>query len=69
VLTTADSQDIGALRSGQAVAINPPSTINAGIIWGAYVASDGALTVRLANVTALAIDPSSGEWTFQGTIT
>lgn len=68
-LTTADADVLKGLRVGQAVYVTPPSTIDAGIVCGgAWVAADDSLTIRLGNVTAGAIDPASGTWSFQGVI-
>lgn len=67
-LTTTDSADIDGLRDGMAISVTPPSNITAGIVWGAWVANDDTLTVRLVNVTGSGIDLGSGTWAFQGMV-
>ncbi len=68
VLTTTDSMDIQGLRVGQSVSITPPSSIDAGLGWCAFVATDDTLTVRLVNATVGAINPTSAAWTFHGMV-
>lgn len=64
-LTTATSDHFDLLRSGMLVSITPPSTLNAGVTVGAaWVATDRELTIRLGNLTGVAIDPASGTWGF-----
>lgn len=67
-LTTTDATVFTGLRRGQAVYATPPSTIDAGIVVTAWAPNDDELTIRLGNVTAVAINPVSGTWTFQGVI-
>jgi hypothetical protein len=68
-LTTTTVAELKGLRVGQPVFVSPPSTINAGIVFGgAWVATDDTLTIRLGNVTAGPINPASGTWAFQGVI-
>ncbi len=68
-LTTTDAAELKGLRVGQAVYVSPPSTLDAGVVYGgAWVADDNTLTIRLGNVTAGAINPVSGTWAFQGTV-
>lgn len=69
VLTESDSAQIVGLRAGMSVSVSPPSDIDSGLGWGAFVATDDTLTVRLVNATAGAIDPASGEWSFNGMVT
>jgi hypothetical protein len=69
-LTTADSAVFEGLRAGQAVTVTPPSTLDSGVVWGgAWVADDNTLTIRLGNVTALAINPVSATWVLHGMVT
>jgi len=68
VLTTSDAADITGLRAGMSIAVTPPAGIESGLGWGARVATDNTLTVRLVNATAGAIDPASGTWTFHGMV-
>lgn len=65
-LTTTTVPALTGLRAGQFVHVTPPSTIDAGLIWGAFVASDNSLTIRLVNVTGSPINPASGTWAFDG---
>jgi hypothetical protein len=68
VLTTSDSGDFVGLRVGMSVSVSPPSAIDAGLGWGAFVATDDTLTVRLVNATALGINAASGTWSFHGMV-
>lgn len=65
VLTTSDG-DFAGLRAGQSVNVTPPAAIEAGLVWGAFVATDDTITIRLGNVTALDVNPASGTWTAEG---
>lgn len=66
-LTTSTASIIGLMRSGMVVYVTPPSTLSAGLVFGgAWCAADQTLTLRLGNITAAPIDPSSGTWTFWG---
>lgn len=49
--------------TGDVVALAPPAAIAAGLIWGGYVSAANTVTIRLANLTASAIDPVSQSWT------
>ncbi len=64
-LTVADG-DFAGLRAGQCVSVTPPSTIDEGLLWGAFVGTDDTVTIRLANATTTDINPVSGTWTVQG---
>lgn len=67
VATCADFVD---LRAGMTVTVTPPSTLEAGVVVGAaWVSAHQTLTVRLANVTALGINPASGTWSFEASNT
>lgn len=69
-LDVATCADLGDLRAGMTVTVTPPSTLEAGIVIGAaWVSAHQTLTVRLANVTALAINPASGTWSFEASNT
>jgi hypothetical protein len=68
-LTTSDAEVLTGLRVGMPVSVSPPSTIDSGIVCaGAWVATDDTLTIRLANVTALGVNPASGTWAFHGKV-
>lgn len=67
-LTTTDAAVIEGLRAGQAVYVNAPSAIDAGLVWVAWCPADDQLSIRLANVTGGAINPASGTWTFEGKV-
>lgn len=67
-LTTSTVAELRGLRTGMVATVSPPSAIDAGLIWGAWVPADDQLTIRLANVTAGGINPGSGTWAFQGVI-
>src|SRR5688572_9410149 len=68
-LTTTDGEQLEGLRVGQAVHVTPPSTLDSGIVCGgAWVATDDTLTIRLGNVTAGAINPTSATWAFDGKV-
>lgn len=47
---------------GDSVALGPPATIDAGLMWCGYVSAAGIVTVRLFNTTAAPIDPGSAGW-------
>ncbi|MFC6080923.1 hypothetical protein [Sphaerisporangium aureirubrum] len=47
---------------GNAVALAPPATLTAGLVAFGRVTATNTVTVRLANVTASAIDPASATW-------
>ena len=64
---TATSDDVAQLRTGHHVTVAPPSSLEAGLVaGGAWVATNGQITVRIANVTGSPIDPDSATWTFLG---
>ena len=67
-LTTSDSMDLSGLRAGMSVSVSPPSAIDSGLGWGAIVATDDTLTIRLVNATALGINAASGTWAFHGMV-
>jgi len=67
-LDVATYPSLQGLRPGMHVTITPPSSVTAGIMGWAWVAADDTLTIRLANVTAGAIDLGSGEWSFMGVL-
>lgn len=48
---------------GDAVALGPPSGLEADLAVVGYVSAANTVTVRLLNNTALAIDPASASWT------
>lgn len=60
------SQELGIVVSGAAVGdvvqVGPPATIEAGLVWGAYVSAANTVKVRVSNLTAAAIDPASASW-------
>lgn len=68
VLTTSDADEIEGLRVGMSVSVTPPTGIDSGLGWGALVATDNTLTIRLVNATAGAINPGSGTWAFHGMV-
>lgn len=45
-----------------AVLLGPPATLEAGLVATGYVSAANTVTVRVANVTAGAIDPASATW-------
>lgn len=50
-------------NAGDTVAVGPPSGINAGLTWCAWVSAANTVSIRLFNNTAAAIDPASATWT------
>lgn len=48
--------------TGDAVALAPPSTIDAGLVWAGFVSAANTVTIRLLNTTGGAIDPASATW-------
>lgn len=67
-LTTTDAAVLEGLRAGQAVTVTPPSAIDEGLMWSAFVGTDDTLSIRLANVTGGAINAASGTWVFDGKV-
>lgn len=53
---------IKGLKSGDTVIATPPSTIEAGLTWCAFVSANDTATVRLHAHTTAAIDPASAVW-------
>lgn len=50
-------------KLGQRVSVNPPAALEAGVVvGGAWVSAANQITIRLANVTGLAIDPVSADY-------
>jgi len=45
-----------------AVALAPPSAIEAGLVWSGFVSADDTVTVRLHNTTGGAVNPASATW-------
>lgn len=50
-----------AVVGSQAVA-TPSGAPEAGLVWSAYVSAANKVTVRVANVTAAAVNPASRTW-------
>lgn len=50
-----------AVLGSQAVA-TPKGAPEAGLVWSAYVSAANTVTIRVANVTAAAINPASRTW-------
>jgi hypothetical protein len=48
--------------TGDSVALGPPSGINAGFLWSGYVSAANTVTVRVYNLTGVAIDPPAQTW-------
>lgn len=53
---------IKGVKSGDTVTATPPSTIEAGLTWCAFVSANDTITVRLHCHTTAAIDPASAIW-------
>lgn len=53
---------IKGVKSGDTVIATPPSTIEAGLTWCAFVSANNTVTVRLHAHTTAAIDPVSAIW-------
>ena len=51
----------GAQVGDEGVA-SPQSAPEAGLVWSAYVGTNGSVTVRMANVTVSAINPAARTW-------
>ena len=47
---------------GDAVAIGPPAGLETGLVVTGYVSAADIVQIRIANVTAAAINPASGSW-------
>jgi hypothetical protein len=62
--TVWESGDIAVTGAavGDAAVACPPATIASGLTWCAYVEASNVVRVRIANVSAGAIDPASATW-------
>jgi len=61
---------IPGLTSGDLVLVQPPSDLDAGLVFkGATVTDDDELSITLANVTASPVDGASKTWTLGVVIT
>jgi hypothetical protein len=47
---------------GDTVALGPPPTLEAGLVWGGVVSSADTVAIRLTNITAAPINPASATW-------
>lgn len=47
---------------GDAVALGPPSGIEANLMWSGWVAAADTVTIRLLNISGAPIDPASATW-------
>jgi len=47
---------------GDTVLASPNTTVEAGLVWCAYVSAADTVTLRVANVTGAAIDPAARTW-------
>lgn len=48
--------------TGDSVALGPPDTINAGFLWCGFVSAANTVTVRVYNLTGVAINPPAQTW-------
>jgi hypothetical protein len=46
----------------QTVEVGPPSTVNAGLLWSAFVSANDVVTIRIFNGTGGGITPASSTW-------
>lgn len=61
--TTAElTLTVTGAATGDTVALGPPATLETGLVATGFVSAADTVTVRLANVTAGAIDPASATW-------
>lgn len=62
-LTTAElTITVAGAAAGDAVALAPPATLTAGLIWCARVSAANTVTVRMYNSTNATIDPAAATW-------
>lgn len=47
---------------GDSVALAPPAAINAGFLWCGWVSAANVVTVRVYNLTGVAINPAAQTW-------
>lgn len=47
---------------GDTVALGPPDTIEAGLMWSGFVSATDTVTIRLHNTTGGAINPAAADW-------
>lgn len=48
--------------TGDAVALGPPSGIEANLMWSGRVSAANTVTIRLLNISGAPIDPASATW-------
>lgn len=53
---------VAGAAAGDAVALAPPATMTAGLVWSGRVSAANTVTVRVSNITAGALDPASATW-------
>lgn len=49
-------------EAGDCVFLGPPSTIESGFTWSAYVSAANTVTIRLHNNSGSDVDPAAGTW-------
>lgn len=54
----------GWVSENNMVSVGPPKSINAGLIWSAYVSAEDEITLRVYNTTGSAINPTTDNWMF-----
>ncbi len=47
---------------GDTVALAPPATVNAGLIWCGRVSAANTVTIRMYNSTNATVDPAAATW-------
>lgn len=47
---------------GDSVALGPPATIEAGLLWCGWVSAADTVSVRVYNLTGIAVNPASATW-------
>jgi hypothetical protein len=53
---------VAGAASGDAARATPANGIEAGLVWSAYCSAANTVTIRLANITAAAINPAARNW-------
>lgn len=53
---------IHGVKSGDTVIATPPSTIESGLTWSAFVSANNTITVRLHAHTTGAVNPAPAAW-------
>lgn len=60
--TEALNMTVTGAAVGDSVALGPPSGVNAGFVWNAWVSAADTVRIKLFNTTAVDINPPAADW-------